>query len=161
MIKKFNQLFENNNHINIESLMEYMSNKYCIKGMLYLVQTTDYDPNYNIGDGNILTMIDEYERVINNYETDSLIKLVELLIKKGIDINALDINGRPTISITNNIQIQRLLLNADCDLNIIGDDDDGFDTLDINSDLKELVKRDYPEKYKKYLKKKKSKSFNL
>ena len=157
----FNQLFEANyNKDDIEILMSEMSVKYCIKGMLYILKTTNYDPNYNVSDGTILNYIDIYESKIQKDEIESLIELVDLLIKKGANINALDIDGRPPISITNQIEITRLLLDADCDLNIIGEYDD-LDTLEQNLGLEELVKKEYPEKYKKYLKKKKSNNFNI
>jgi hypothetical protein len=53
----------------------------------------------------------------------------------------------------------RLLLDCDdIDLNIINDD--GEDALQ-SEDLLELVMKEYPDKYKKYMKNKKSKEFNL
>ena len=162
MIKKFEELFEssNNNKEEIEKLMAYMSEKYCIKGMLYILKTTNYDPNYNVSDGTILNYIDVYESKIQSEEIEYLIELVDLLIKKGADINTLDIDGRPPIAITNQIEIARLLLDADCNLNIIGEYDD-LDTLEQDLGLEQLVKKEYPEKYEKYLKKKKSNKFNL
>ena len=159
MIKKFNQLFENNNYSKkeIEDLYTTFHDKYCIAGLLYLMKTTDIDPNFNVGDGSSLAYIDEYFK--GDYDT--LIDLVKVLIKKGADVNTLDIDGKPPISIAKSYDIIRLLLDADCDLNIVIDNGDGEDVLEYDETLRKFVEKEYPKNYEKYLRKKQAKKFKI
>jgi len=164
MVKKFNKLFEEKSSDNdeIENLYHKFHAKRCVSGMLYLLKTTDIDPNIDLGDGSTLAYLDEYESHINNSDIDSYFDLVKYLIDNGADINCLDIDGKPPILLTNYVDVQNMLLDADCDLNMKLDEDwDNEDILEISHNLMKLVKTNYPENYKKYLKKKTAKKFKI
>jgi len=160
MIKKFNQLFENNNYNikQLEKIYKKFHDKNCIVGLSYLMETTNINPNFDVGDGTTLTYIDEYFGNVGDKE--DLIDLIKILIKKGADINALDINGLPPIILSKNYDISRLFLDADCDLNIIVNEE-GEDVLEYDNILKEIVKKEYPEKYQVYLRNKQMNKFNI
>ena len=163
MIKKFN-LFENNNNNNnnvldVGDLMISFSIKNCIKGMLYLLQTTDIDPDSNLGDGlTVLTMLDEYERYIKNDEMLFLIDLVKLVIDKGGDINKIDNDFKPPLLLTNDKSIIKILLDADCNINLTIQNEP---LLEYDPSLKKIIKEEYPDKYKKYQRWLKRIKFNL
>jgi len=163
MVKKFNKLFEEkNNKYDIEKLYHNFHTKNCVSGMLYLLKTTDIDPNIDLGNGSTLAYLDEYEKHINIYDIDSYFDLVKYLIDNGADINCLDIDGKPPILLTNYTDVQNMLLDADCDLNMkLGEDWNNEDILEFSHNLMKHVKTNYPEKYKEYLKKKTVKKFKI
>jgi len=134
-VKKFNKLFESKNN-DIENLYHKFHSKICVSGLLYLLNTTNINPNINLGDGNTLAYLDEYESNINHEDISIYIELVKTLIEKGADINYLDINGVPPILLTNYKEIEKMLLDADCDLNIkVGENNDNMLDISPNLDL--------------------------
>jgi len=124
----------------------------------------------NGGDINVvekITMRNMLSYVLWRYNemnlSETFFNMFKLLIDSNVDINTIDYFER-TILIDaadyHNMNIIHLLIESDVIWNMV--ESHGWDFMDFLSDgeKKEIIKQ-YPEKYQKFIKDKKSKEFNL
>jgi ankyrin repeat protein len=119
----------------------------------------------NIQNDNKITLINYLLPTIKD-ELEENTEIIEYLLDNGADINIMDSDQQTFLmNAAENHFADIVYMFIDCDWNQKNiDDEDFFDILNNSSEIDYLVddlKKEYPEKYNKYLVKKKSNKFNI
>jgi len=177
MIKKFNQIFENNNDKSIiEDAFVSLMDVYAISPLYLLIKNKIIDVNMEYYDYSIIGHL--YAFHSNDEHNKYLYRLLKALLDNGADVNTIDKDGDTVLMTAYFIDKElgnadfnffKLVLEYNPDLSLTyngvsGNKVDIFDLLKTENEEKNLSQYiiiKHPDLYKKYLKNKTIKKFKI
>ena len=147
ILKTYNQLFENFDKISVDNLMINFSD------WDYIEKWLKKGGDINVKDRDGWTLL-----TLNTNNNNFFI--VTDLLELGADPNIPNGNGNTALILARDIDMIKFLIDNDADWNMINNNGKDFVDL-LNNDEKEIIKKEYPEKYQEYLKKKQMIKFNI